>query len=151
MLTPEIIAHTQILLDSFRHFLGKELIPRTTFQADALQLFLAPCIVVSHATQADPILNYGNQAALELWEASFDQLTRMPSRLTAEPVHRYERAQLLERTTKYGFVNDYQGIRITTTGKRFRIHAAIVWNLIDANFQHVGQAATFTDYTYLPE
>ena len=34
------------------------------------------------------MLNYGNRAALTLWEMSWEELTRTPSRLTAEPVAR---------------------------------------------------------------
>jgi hypothetical protein len=142
---------SQRILNSFRHFLGYELLPRTgNAQQEAERLFQAPCVVVSHGTQVDPILNYGNAAALALWETTFEQLTTMPSRLTAEPLHRDERARLLARTSEYGFVDDYQGIRISTTGRRFHIQRAIVWNLLDENHRPAGQAATFSDYTFLP-
>ena len=114
-----------------------------------MRLFASPLIVVSHGTQADPILNYGNAAALALWETSFEELTVMPSRLTAEPVHRDERARLLDRTTRHGFVNDYQGIRISKTGRRFLIRRAIVWNLLDELAHPAGQAATFSEYEFL--
>lgn len=87
------IAHTQILLDSFRHYVGRELIARTGQpDDDARAVFEAPFVVVSHGTQDDPILNYGNQTALTLWEMDIPTLTSMPSRLTAEPMHRDERA-----------------------------------------------------------
>ena len=138
-----------MLLDSYRHWLKAELIPRGTPEEDARTLFLAEFVVVSHGTQPDPILNYGNRAALDLWEMDVETLLRTPSRLTAEPVHRDERAQLLERTTRDGYVDDYQGIRISATGKRFRIHKAIVWNLIAADGSRAGQAATFADWEWL--
>lgn len=54
----------------------------------AEELFAAPFVIVSHDTQADPVLNYGNRAALTLWEMSWEELTRTPSRLTVEPVAR---------------------------------------------------------------
>ncbi|MDB5385463.1 MAG: hypothetical protein JWM11_1109, partial [Planctomycetaceae bacterium] len=60
-----------------------------------------------------------------------------------------ERARLLERTTRDGFVDDYQGIRVSTTGRRFRIDQALVWNLVDAQGNRVGQAATFSDWQFL--
>ena len=47
--------------------------------------------------------------------------TATPSRYTAEPVERQERERLLERTTRDGFVDDYRGVRITSSGKRFQI------------------------------
>jgi len=74
---------------------------------------------------------------------SWDELTRTPSRLTAEPVHRDERARLPAPTREHGFVDDYSGIRISKTGRRFRIEQAIVWNLTDATGKHRGHAATF--------
>jgi len=142
--------HTRLLLDSYRRWIGRELLERHASSTnDARMLFEAPFVVVSHGTQADPILNYGNQAALNLWEMDLETLLRTPSRLTAEPVHRDERARLLERTTRDGYVDDYSGIRITATGRRFRINQAIVWNLIDANGRFAGQAATFSEWDWL--
>lgn len=142
--------HVQLLLDSFARLLGRELISRQgSAEVQAERLFQAPFVVVSHGTEADPILNYGNAAALALWEMDLATLTRTPSRLTAEPVHRDERARLLERTRRDGFVDDYAGIRISSTGRRFRIELAIVWNLVDAAGIHRGQAATFDRWTPL--
>ncbi len=143
-------AHVQLLLDSFARLLGRELISRQgTAEEQVERLLHAPFVVVSHGTEADPVLNYGNAAALALWEMDLATLTSTPSRLTAEPVHRDERARLLARTARDGFVDDYSGIRISSTGKRFRIEQAIVWNLVDAAGIRHGQAATFDRWTPL--
>ncbi len=144
--------HVQLLLDSFARLLGRELVARKGTATDqAERLFRAPFVVVSHGTEADPILNYGSATALTLWEMTWDELTRTPSRLTAEPVHRDERARLLERTREHGYVDDYSGIRISKSGKRFRIERAIVWSLTDATGQHRGQAATFDQWVPIGE
>lgn len=144
------VEHTQILLNSYDHWIGQDLIPRRGSAIDqARDLYLASFVVVSHGTQADPILNYGNQVALTLWEMPIETLLTTPSRLTAEPMHRDERSRLLERTSRDGFVDDYQGIRISSTGRRFRIDKATVWNLIDTAGQLVGQAATFSQWRFL--
>mgnify|MGYP001439022604 FL=1 len=149
--TPERIQHTQLMLDSFERYLGRSLIDRSgNSRLEAEKVFRAPFVVVSHGTQDDPILNYGNATALEMWEMDFTTLTPTPSRLTAEPVHRDERARLLKRTTEDGFVDDYRGIRISRTGKRFQIHQAIVWNLLDTSGVYRGQAATFSEWDPLP-
>jgi hypothetical protein len=149
-LQPGWIEYTQILLDSYRHWTGKELMPRQGGAGEqALALYRAPFVVVSHGIQADPILNYGNQTALDLWEMPIEQLLQTPSRLTAEPVHRDERAQLMARTTRDGFVDDYRGIRISAKGRRFRIDQATVWNLINLAGERVGQAATFSEWVFL--
>ena len=146
------VDHTQVLLDSFRRWVGRDLIPRDgTAEEQARKLFLAPIVVVSHGTEADPIVSYGNRAALGLWEMEIETLLRTPSRLTAEPVHRDERARLLERTSRDGFVDDYSGIRISSSGRRFYIERATVWNLVDAAEEPVGQAAAFEDWTLLEE
>ncbi|MCA9248769.1 MAG: MEKHLA domain-containing protein [Planctomycetales bacterium] len=148
---PETIEHAQLLLDSYRRWLGVELVDRSGSPADQAQRLLeADFVVVSHGTQDDPILNFGNRAAMRLWELDWETLCRTPSRMTAEPVHRDERAQLLARTTRDGYVDDYQGIRISATGRRFRIERATVWNLIDAHGAYAGQAAKFSDWTDLP-
>lgn len=144
------LQHTQLLLNSWRHWLGHDLIERSGDpEQEAAALFLAPFVVVSHDTQPDPVLNYGNALALKLWEIDIPDLLRMPSRLTAEPLHRDERARLLERTSRDGYVDDYQGIRISSTGRRFRIQRAVVWNLLDASGRLAGQAATFSDWQLL--
>jgi len=147
---PASIARVELLLDSFARLLGRELVSREGSPAEqAARLFQAPFVVVSHGTEADPVLAYGNARALDLWELTWEELIRTPSRLTAEPVHRDERARLLARTRAHGFVDDYSGIRISKTGRRFRIERAIVWNLVDAAGVHRGQAATFDRWTPL--
>lgn len=142
-----ITDHVQLLLNSFAERLGRELILRTGTAADqAERLFHAPFVVAAHGTEIDPVLNYGNARALALWEMSWEEFTRTPSRLTAEPVHRNERSRLLAQTRQHGYVDDYSGIRISKTGRRFRIERAIVWNLTAADGSHGGQAATFDSW-----
>lgn len=146
------IEQTQILLTSYRRFVGVDLLARDGSDQDQSRaLFEAPFVVVSHGTQTDPVLNFGNQAALDLWELKLETLLKTPSRMTAEPAHRDERARLLERTSRDGFVDDYRGIRIASTGRRFLIEKAIVWNLVNDKGDRVGQAATFSDWLFLDE
>jgi hypothetical protein len=108
-------------------------------------------VVVAHGVEEDPILSYGNRLALALWEVDAETLRSMPSRLTAEQMHRDERARLLERTRRDGYVDDYQGIRISRSGRRFRIEQAIIWNLQDDRGRAVGQAATFSRWRFLSD
>jgi putative N6-adenine-specific DNA methylase len=144
---PQWLLHTQVLLDSYQKYLGRELLPRSDDPEDEAQrLFEAPFVVVSHGIQEDPILNYGNRTALRLWETDAATLTSMPSRLTAEPMHRDERAEMMARALRDGYVDDYRGVRISSTGRRFRIDRAIIWNLVNHSGQRVGQAATFSEW-----
>ena len=136
-------AHAERLARSFQHWTGRELFPGIPPGRWAEVIWETPRIVVSHGTQADPVLNFGNRAALALWAMPWETFTRTPSRLTAEAPERDERARLMAQVTTRGFIDDYAGIRVSSTGRRFRIRAATVWNLLDPDGTPAGQAATF--------
>jgi len=147
---PVVIEWTQRLLDSYRHWTSRDLIERIG-EADvqAYRLFHTPFVVVSHGAEADPLLNYGNQCALDLWGMTWSQLVQTPSRLTAEPVNRAEREGMLEQAKAQGYFDSYRGVRVTSTGRRFLVENALIWNVVDAEGQRVGQAATFSQWTWL--
>lgn len=147
----EWVVWTQELLNSYRRFVGSDLIARENPERDSQQLFQVPFVVVSHGTETDPLLNYGNEAALALWQMPLARFLGTPSRQTAEPVHRDERADLLRRTREHGFIDDYSGIRITSTGVRFKIHRATVWNVVNDQNAYIGQAAAFSEWTMMPD
>lgn len=109
----------------------------------------APFVLVSHGTEPDPVLWYGNRAALGLWEMDWPVFTATPSRYTAEAPEREERARLMAAVTSQGFIDDYAGIRVSRTGRRFRIRRATVWNVSDDSGRHVAQAATFSEWEWL--
>lgn len=116
---------------------------------DARRLFEADFVVVSAGADAEQLLNYANATALRLWEMDWAMLTTTPSRQTAEPVHQDERAGFLRRVREKGFIDDYSGIRISSSGRRFRIQKATVWNLVDKSGLYLGQAATFLNWEFL--
>jgi hypothetical protein len=147
---PSTVQWCRWLLDSYRHWIGRDLIERTgTPDLQARELFDAPFVVVSHGVEPDPILNYGNRRALDLWEATWEQLVRTPSRLTAEPMHQAERERMLDAARSRGFFTGYRGVRVSTTGRRFRVEDACVWTVIDSEGVRVGQAASFSQWTRL--
>ncbi|MDZ4788771.1 MAG: MEKHLA domain-containing protein [Blastochloris sp.] len=144
-----LLEHTNLLLTSYKHWLKRDLIVQTGDpERDAELLFLAPCVVVSGGSEADQLLNYGNQAALDLWEIPFETFCGTPSRLTAEPMHRSARAEFLKRVRNFGFVENYQGVRISSSGQRFKIKKATVWNLLTAGGSYAGQAAAFSAWSF---
>ena len=136
-----------LITESFAHLTGRTLV------ADggdpALALWSAPRAIVAHGTGQDPIFFYGNRLALTLFEIAIADFIRMPSRLSAEPMARDERARLLARVAADDVIEDYAGVRISATGRRFRITQAVVWNLKDANGSIHGQAAAFDRWTLL--
>jgi hypothetical protein len=147
---PQVIQHTQRLLNSYRRWTGRELLPQQTSELETSRaLFEAPFIVVSDGMQSDPILNYGNAAALKLWSMDWKTLTSIPSRQTAEPVHQTERARLMAEVQKNGFIDNYKGVRIASTGQRFFIESALVWIVVDESGAQIGKAATFSKWTPL--
>ena len=145
---PRIVEWSKLLLDSYRHWIGQDLIERTpNAKQQARMLFEASFVVVSHGAEPDPILNYGNQTALDLWELSWDQLIKTPSRLTAEADDRAERGRMLERAKLNGYFDGYRGVRISSTGWRFLVEQALIWNVIDPAGKPIGQAATFSQWS----
>ena len=130
---------------SFERLLGRPLIDSPTPE----RLWNAPCVIVAHGSEADPVFFYGNRLALEVFAMDFAAFSQLPSRYSAEPLARDERARLLERVSRDGFIDDYSGVRISATGERFRIEQAVVWNLIDEHGVCHGQAATFDRWVTL--
>lgn len=145
------IARSRLLLNSYRLRAGHELMPHSGDLAEeAEQLFTAHFAILSHGTEADPILDYANATALHLWEMTPEQLVQTPSRLTAEPAIREARECLLNEISQRGFYSGYQGVRVSRTGRRFRIEDATIWNVTDDNGEAAGQAAAFARWTMLP-
>lgn len=147
---PQIVQWCQYLLDSYAHWVKQELIQRNgTPLEQARRLFNSAFVVASHGVENDPLLNYGNQAALNLWAMDWQQFTQTPSRLTAEPVNREKRARMLEQARTQGYISDYCGVRISSTGKRFLVDQAIIWNIQKPDGIAIGQGATFSSWKYL--
>ena len=38
----------------------------------------------------------------------------------------------------HGYIDDYSGVRISASGRRFVIRDAVVWNVVDAQGRHHG-------------
>lgn len=151
---PDFLRHeaavqlARLIADSHLRVVGRPLLAAAPAEPAALAaaLWQAPCAVVAHGTEADPVFSYGNRLALELFEMDFAAFTALPSRFSAEPLARGERAALLERVARHGYIDDYAGVRISASGRRFRIAGATVWNLLDADGAYRGQAATFSQW-----
>ena len=138
-----------LLLASHRALTGWPLlpvVPGETPEQLARRLYTAPLVVLAHDSSADPLFTYANLAAQQLFEMRWDEIVGLPSRLSAEAPAREERERLLERVAARGFIDDYSGVRIAKTGRRFRILHATVWNLGDSSGRRVGQAAAFADW-----
>lgn len=142
--------HIALMSNSYRKLLGEDLIIKNkAHESLAKALFYAPFVVVSHNIAADPVFNYANLKALELFGFSWQEFTQLPSRLSAEPIHQIEREKLLAEVNIKGYIADYKGIRLTKAGQLFLIKNAVVWNLLDSNGRYAGQAARFQQWQFL--
>ena len=145
-----ILSQSEIIAQSFKRWTGRHLVPPgLSREATAFAMLKAPFVIASTDTSEDPVLNYGNRTALRLWELSWADFTRTLGRHTAEPMERETRAKFLAEVKRSGFVDNYAGIRISSTGRRFKINRAIVWNLLDEDEEFCGQAVMFKEWEYL--
>lgn len=146
------LVSAKLIASSFESLTGRPLLETVFGDEDVLcaqKLYNAPFAVVAHDTAEDPVFFYGNLTAQNLFELTWAKFVALPSRYSAEAPNRQERARLLERVTRDGFVDDYSGVRIASSGQRFSIEDAVVWNLIDSDGERRGQAAIFDRWQML--
>lgn len=142
--------HLSIVNDSLKRWTGKGLFdPKLTSAEAARSAFLAPYALLSHNAFEDPLFNYANRFAQKLFEMRWHEIIALPSRCSAEFVDQAERSRLLKSVTENGYIDDYRGIRISATKRRFLISKATVWDLYDHRNRFYGQAALFKEYQYL--
>jgi PAS domain-containing protein len=135
-------AFFQLLASSYARLLGRPLVHGAMAPDTAARWLYeeAPFAVLAHNTDPDPHFIYGNLAAQQRFEYSWDEITRLPSRLSAEAPNQQERQRFLERVQRAGFEEGYRGVRITKSGKRFLIEQATLWQLRDDDGVVHGQA-----------
>lgn len=145
MAPPHSLSPLDAIVDSYQRLVGEPLEPGTRDPL-ALARWLdesAPYCLLAHSAEADPRFVYANRAALRCFEYSWDELIGMPSRLSAEAPNRAERDALLSAVARDGYARGYRGLRIAKSGRRFWIEDVTVWNVLDADGQPCGQAATY--------
>ena len=136
-------AHARLVAIAQSHvrLTGRRLVPAG--DDPVMAMWHAPQVILAHGIGPDPVFCFANRAGLRAFETTVVDLLAMPSRLSAEPDRREERARLLVRVAAEGFIDDYAGIRISAKGLRFPIARATVWNVTDNGGTRIGQAATF--------
>jgi hypothetical protein len=142
------------ILRSHGQGFGRNLLPQPDPAHQAQELFACPTVVLAHdgsdpGGDPGPRLIYANAAALQLWQRTWSQMVGLPSRLTAEPQQRQERARMLVQAQQQHAISGYSGIRISSGGRRFQIHNARLWTLWDPDGHPCGQAAAFNSWWWL--
>lgn len=141
-----VISQCALILDNYRYWKGEELLIRESPEKDAQKLYEAPFVVLSHGNEADPLFNYANLKAQELWEMNWEAFIGMPSRRSAEPPAEKDRKKFLEEAARKGYIDGYEGVRISRTGKRFYIKNVLLLNLLGPDKLFLGQAAIFDEW-----
>lgn len=148
--TDEALRRLKLVVSSFHRLTGQHLIDPN--HGDEWQAcWTAPRVIVAHGTEADPIFFYGNRSSLSLFELDFEAFTQLPSRYSAEAMLREKRDAVLARVREHGYVDGYEGVRVSASGRRFRIEQAVIWDVLDEAGAPHGQAATFERWVPLPE
>ncbi len=142
-----LAVHVTTLLESFyrltgRHLENPDLDPRSRARA----VYEADYALLSHGRQTDPLFNYANATALNLFELDWATLLQTPSRVSAEPARQEARERFMHEVQARGCVEHYSGVRISASGRRFTIEDATVWNVSDAHGTLLGQAACFASW-----
>ncbi|OWW00392.1 MEKHLA domain-containing protein [Rhizobium sp. R693] len=134
-----------LLTGSFQRIVGKALVQPG--QGPGWLYREASCVVVAHNTDPDPRFIYANVAAQMRFEYTWEEFTKLPSRLSAEAPDRQARQLLLDAVERQGYIADCRGLRVTKSGKHFWMENGIVWQLLDERGRTRGQAAAFSNWT----
>lgn len=142
--------HVLIMLKNLKKWTNYDLIQEYSLSLETVgeQVFNADFYLLSHNTATDPVLTYGNQRVLDRWEVTWTELTAMCSKETAKPIDRANRSQLMAQVKSHNYISGYSGVRISKTGREFKILDGIVWNLFLDDGSFYGQAAWFKAVQY---
>ncbi len=141
--------HLFIVLESYYQLTGRQIDCNDRQGGFAKAVFNAPFALISHGIEAEPLFNYANKTAMQLFNMTWDEITALASKYSAEHPNREQRSQLLHDVKQNGYIENYSGIRIAKGGQRFYIEKATVWNLTDADGAYYGQAAMFNHWHFL--
>ena len=133
-----------LIIASFRQVTGRRLIDPP---AGSRWLYeSAPFALLAHDRSDDPRFIYANKTAQDCFGYSWEEFIGMPSRLSAQAPEREERQRFLDSVSAQGFIDNYRGLRIAKSGRRFWIEDATVWQLVLSDGEHLGQAAVFRSW-----
>lgn len=147
----DMISHVSLLDRSLKRLTGRGLYERMKVQPSSPKgIYNTVClnerfVLISHGTEANPIYNFGNVAALQAFMRSWHDLM-IPSAESVVLRSQDEtlRNELMQKVTDHGFVEGASGIRVRGDGKFIKLVDAVVWNCYDDdNSTYIGQAAFF--------
>ncbi|MGW1504089.1 MEKHLA domain-containing protein [Streptomyces mirabilis] len=142
-------AFVSLLCDSHEALLGKRLAAKALAGVDVASWLYhdAPFAVLAQDASAEPVFAYANTAAQARFAYSWEEFSGMPSRLSAPSVDQEGRQSLMARVARDGYVQGYQGLRVSNSGQLFRIENVTVWNLTGNDGVLRGQAAVIPSWS----
>lgn len=144
------VAFARLLLSSFRRLTGAPLCPPGVPRDGDTARWLyedAPFGLLAHDTAADPVFVYANTTAQRCFEYTWEEFVRLPSRLSTAPEGQRDRDDFVRSVAEHGYASGYRGMRTARSGRRFWIEDVTMWNLVDDDGSHHGQAAVFRSWT----
>ena len=93
---------------------------------------------------------YANRAGLDLFETEWEELIGQPSTKSAEPIDEIqnERSSALSNVLENGFMDNYEGNRISFKGTKFTISKATLFNVEAPSGERVGQSVVIRSWEY---
>lgn len=149
-LSPPLLGLTTLVLESHERLFGRPLVQARGSRLAAQELFVLDRVVLCHDGSSDPVFTYANRAALSLFERPWSGMVGLPSRFSARQRDRRQRQEALELARRQQVLTGYGGERVASSGRRFQIRGARLWNLLDAERRYHGQAACFGDWWWEP-
>ena len=138
----------KLLASSYHAALGRPLIFGVS-EPSVDEILRANFALLSHGTEADPLFNFGNDLALTLFERSFEDFVRLPSRKSSGQTRDEDRIRLLDEVARNGYIENYSGVRVSASGPKSEISNAVVWTAGDEHGVYRGQAAKISTWRYL--
>jgi PAS domain-containing protein len=135
-----------LVLSSHQRIVGQSLAEdKWASDAEAAEWLYAEALfgLLAHDTSTDPRFVYANRTAQARFGYTWNEITRLPSRLSAVPDAQEDRDTFVRSVTEHGYARGYRGRRVTKTGNLFYIEDVTMWNLVDEGGVRHGQAAVF--------
>ncbi|KAK9821324.1 hypothetical protein WJX81_003581 [Elliptochloris bilobata] len=147
-----VIMQNLLMVESYRRKVGGYILEDVELADAARALWEAPFAVLAHDKflSPEPSFTYANKVALELFEATWEEIIGTPSRRSAEeeaPAQE-ERNGILEAAADKGYVSGITGWRRSLKGTRFQIRDGVLFNIEAPTGQKVGQAAVFRHWAF---
>eukprot|EP00271_Cylindrocystis_brebissonii_P002248 TRINITY_DN12699_c0_g1_i1.p1 TRINITY_DN12699_c0_g1~~TRINITY_DN12699_c0_g1_i1.p1 ORF type:complete len:256 (-),score=42.92 TRINITY_DN12699_c0_g1_i1:548-1315(-) len=142
-LSGEVIMHSLAVIDSYFRATGKPIFPSSVeISVAAKALWELPRVVVTQGTEEDPLYNYGNKAALDLFEMDWPTFTSSVARKWAPEEEQTAHSELVKSAVQG--VQDIGGlVRVTSSGQTFKISQGAWWALTTLDGEPFGQGAVF--------